>query len=147
VHEQDVVPARRWLRGFACELTEQDRRNAGVFTRWSVLWSLGLVASTFALDGGWVPAGAPAVVVALAPNVFGLFALRAFMRFLRETDELQRKIHLEALAAGFGGGVIFMWGYRLLERAGAPQLDTSDGLLAMILVWAAGLWVGMRRYA
>src|SRR5688572_30573055 len=73
-------------------------------------------------------------------------AVCAYMQFLRNADELLRKVHLEALAFAFGVGAVMMMGYRLAERLGAPSLDVNDPLLVMMLTWLAGQWVGARRY-
>ena len=61
-------------------------------------------------------------------------------------DELQRVIHLEALALGFGGGAIAVCGYRLFERLGAPSADISDAALALAIFYSIGLVRGSWRY-
>src|SRR5215211_4706876 len=53
-------------------------------------------------------------------------AARSYVVFLRGADELLRKIQLEALAMSFGVACIFMIGWRLCERLGAPKLDVDD---------------------
>ena len=73
--------------------------------------------------------------------------VRAYIVFIRNADELLRKIQVEALALSFGTATIFMIGWRLCERLGAPQLDVDDPLLVMVITWAIGQWMGMRRYA
>jgi hypothetical protein len=79
-------------------------------------------------------------IVCLAGSVL------AFIRFLREADELLRKIQLEALGVAFGAGAVFALGYRLCERIGAPKLDVDDGFLLMMIFWTLGQYVGYRRY-
>jgi len=74
-------------------------------------------------------------------------AVLAFIRFLREADELLRKIQLEALGVAFGAGAVFTLGYRLCERIGAPRLDVSDGYLVMMIFWTLGQYLGYRRYS
>jgi hypothetical protein len=86
-------------------------------------------------------------VVALLPTLLGAAVVWSYVTFIRRADELLRKIHLEALALGFGAGVVFMLGYRLFERAGAPELDVSDPILVMMLVFTAAQLLLNRRYA
>ena len=69
----------------------------------------------------------------------------AFRRFLREADELQRRIQLEALALGFGAAVVGAAAYRLLERAGAT--DVSDVIMILAVGYSVGVIAGQRRYA
>ena len=64
-----------------------------------------------------------------------------------DCDELERKIHVEALALGFGVGAVWMMGWRLFERAGAPLLDVNDGLLVMLIAYGVGVALARRRYA
>src|ERR1044072_5487938 len=75
------------------------------------------------LDGGlgWGPAAHPhGGALAALTAVPGLVGIRAYIRFLREADELLRKIQLEALAIAFGVGVLFMMTRRLFARLRGP---------------------------
>jgi hypothetical protein len=67
--------------------------------------------------------------------------------FLRDADELLRRIETEALALGFGAGAVVGLVYPLLEKLGAPALGGHATLLAMMLSWGLGSWLGMRRYS
>jgi hypothetical protein len=137
---------RSWLSLTCPDITPEDRANQNRFAVWALVWSIAFVGASMILESGAVT-GPAAWAVALAPTVCGVLAVWAYVVFLRRADELLRKIHLEALALGFGGGMLFMMGYRLLERAGAPGLDMNDPLLVMCLVWAGTLLVLTRRYS
>lgn len=86
-------------------------------------------------------------MIPAAALFLGVMTVRAYVRFLRNADELLRKIHLEALAIAFGTGAVFMPVYRLCERLGAPKLDSVDPLFVILLAWVFGQWFGGRRYA
>lgn len=86
-------------------------------------------------------------LIAAIPSALGIGLIVSYRSFLAEADELLRKISVDALALGFGAGIVFMAGYRLMERIGAPQIDTSDPIIVMITVWAIAQWIGVRRYA
>jgi hypothetical protein len=81
--------------------------------------------------------------LAVTTPIAGCIVMGAYIRFLRHADELLRKIHLESLALGFGGGLLFIFSYRLFERLGAPQIDTNDAALVMMAFAAIGQWLGM----
>ncbi len=142
------TPKRRWgwLASCAAGMTETDRRNSNRFVLWIFAWAVAFVAATLALKhvpslqgpAGWAVAG--------APDLLGLGAFLAYVRFLRQADELQRRIQLEGLAFGFGVGAFFTMGYRLFERVGAPALDVNDPVLVMFVAWTLGQWLAMRRY-
>ena len=49
-------------------------------------------------------------------------------------------------ALAFGVGVLFMFGYRLLERIGLPTLDVSDPVLPMMISNMVSHFIAARRY-
>lgn len=126
--------------------TPRDRRNYQTFSIWMMSAMLVFVAATLLIDGGFV---APAVGWALTviSIVLMVGSIRSYVLFLRVADELLRKVHLGALAFGFGAGVVGMMGYRLCERLGAPKLDVNDAVLIMLLGWISGQLLGARRYS
>lgn len=135
-----------WLSSCAGALTETDRRNSNRFVLWTLTWAVGFTAAGLALKLLPGLPGYAAWTIAAAPNALGLVALLAYLRFLRQADELVRRIQLEGLAFGFGVGAVFAIGYQLFELAGAPPLDLDDGALVMFLAWALGQWLATRRY-
>jgi hypothetical protein len=143
--KQESVDDRRW--SVFGDLTAKDQRNFSRYSGWLVLWLAVWVAVRVAMEG-WPPAqGGPLSWVLIAAAVApGLVTVAAYMRFLREADELVRSIHLEALALGFGAGALFMLAWRLVEKAGGPALDVNDPLLVMVLVWLLGQALVARRY-
>lgn len=135
-----------WGWGACADAPERDVRNLQRFARWSLAWAVSFVAATFVLAGGVSLPGAAALAVAIVPTLVGAAALAAYTRYLRAADELQQRVQLEALAMGFGVGVLFSMGYRLFERLGAPDLDINDPLIVMLVVWAGWQVVAARRY-
>ncbi len=126
--------------------TPRDARNYRVFSSWMVGSMLVFVAATLLIDGKYIPNALGWGLTGLTV-VLLLASIRSYIHFLRNADELLRKVHLDALALSFGSGVVAMMGYRLCERLGAPKLDVNDPFLVMVLVWALGQWLGTRRYA
>ena len=126
--------------------TPRDGQNYRVFMWWMTGAMVSFVAATFLIDGNFIPSavGWALTVISVALMVV---SMRSYISFLRQADELLRKVHLEALAFAFGAGVVAMMGYRLCERLGAPKLDVNDAALVMLLCWVGGQWLGSRRYA
>ena len=146
--EMETEPRRPWF-SWGCHgfLSERDRRNLRRYNAWVFAFALAFVTSVALLTKTSLgEAAAVAWIVALVPDVLGVMAVRAYVRFLREADELVRKIHLEATALGFGAGVVFILGYSLAELAGAPALDTPIPAAVMLAMAGIGQWLGMRRY-
>ncbi|HET8629938.1 MAG TPA: hypothetical protein VFL91_21165 [Thermomicrobiales bacterium] len=84
--------------------------------------------------------------VALLPVIPLCFALVAFLRFFRRMDELQRKIHFEALAFAFPVTIFLTVGYGFLESVGAPHLPTVLVGPLMIALWGVGAGLASWRY-
>lgn len=133
--------------GWSCgdAMTPRDTEKLRRFNVASLAWAMMFGAATLAIDGFGVT-GLTGWALAIATLVLGLTTMGLYMRFLRAADELLRKIHVEALALGFGAAIVFMLFWRLCERLGAPKLDVVDPVLVMIAFWVAGQWLGLRRY-
>jgi hypothetical protein len=136
-----------WLSWGCGGLSELDRRNLRRYNAWALIFALGFMASIVLLaTTSLTETAVVAWTVALVPDVLGVMAVRAYVRFLREADELVRKIHLEATALGFGAGVVFILGYSAAEQAGAPELEPSIAAAFMLVMAGIGQWLAGRRY-
>ena len=126
--------------------TPRDRRNYQQFTLWMAGAMLTFATATLLIDGGLIPDVVGWVLTATTTALM-VAAIVSYTNFLRNADELLRKIHIEALAVAFGAGIVAMMGYRLCERLGAPKLDVNDPAFGMLLVWIGGQLLGARRFA
>jgi hypothetical protein len=127
--------------------TARDSRNQRRFYVWLFAAMLAYLGATAAIR--WresIPAALSWVLVGLA-LVLSIQATRSYLVFLREVDELLRKIQTEALALGFAAGAALSLLYPLLEGLGAPRLDGEVTAVVMMLSSAAGAWLGTRHYS
>jgi hypothetical protein len=115
---------------------------------WLFIWMLSWVGANIAIKEGWATSSFLAALLALVPTVLGIVMMFAFWKFVREADELQRKIQLEALAIGFGAGLVGGYTAHLLSRGGIlTSLELSEVAAFMMIVYAIATVVGARRYA
>ena len=70
----------------------------------------------------------------------------AYLKFLREADELARKIQFDGIAFAFGVGILLTVGYQMFEWAGAPVLELSTVATIMLVAFSVGQINAMRRY-
>lgn len=126
--------------------TAADRRNQLWFVAWTFAWAATFVVASWVLKNHREAVGVGGWALALLPNIFAIGAMLAYLKFLRNADELLRRIQLEGLAIGFGTGIIFAIGYQLLERAGAPALAVDDFMLVLCGGWVAGQLAATWRY-
>ena len=86
------------------------------------------------------------VPVALLPVIPTIFALAAFLHFLRQMDEMQRQIQLEGIGLSFGATAILTFAYGFLESAGFPPIGLIWILPLMVMLWGLGVALASRRY-
>ena len=84
--------------------------------------------------------------IAFLPIIPSGFALWAFLRFFRGLDELQRRIHMEAVVFSFLATcfITLTWGF--LQNAGLPRFDVTWVAPMLIFLWGLGEAVAKRRY-
>ncbi len=127
--------------------TPRDALNIRIFSVWTMAAAACFITATILIGERIIDRSALAWSLVAVTIVLALLAVRSYLIFLRAADELLRRIQLEGLALGFGAGAVFMLCYRLLERLGAPKLDSNDPFFVMLIFWALGQYIGMRRYS
>ncbi|MDH3439435.1 MAG: hypothetical protein OEM63_01690 [Gammaproteobacteria bacterium] len=135
-----------WLNTLrSCTGTAADRKNRYRFLVWAMAWAATFLGADWGLENHDVQ-GPTAIFIAMIPTLMACGALWAYLRFLRETDELVRRIQLEGVALGFGAGIIFLLSLVSLEDAGFAKLDASDAIALMLVTWAFGQLFATWRY-
>lgn len=127
-------------------MTPAAKRYSVRFVTLMVVYGLAVVGATMGLRM-FDPSGPVKVILAIIPVIPALLALREFVIFLREMDEVQARIHSESLliAAGVVSFAAFTWGF-LESWAGAPAISVINVLPAMALVWGVVLPFVSRRF-
>jgi hypothetical protein len=90
---------------------------------------------------GWLQ-----VLVAIAPVVPVIFVLASIVRLLSRIDEMQRRIHLEAMALAAGITALLALTCGFLENAGMPRLSGFWTFASISLLWAVFAIILQRRY-
>jgi len=135
-----------WQAVKACSGTAADRRNQYRFVAWLFGWGVTFVGASWLLQNNENIGQALAWSIAILPNLFSVAALFAYLKFLREADELVRRIQLEGLAFGFGAGVIFAMACFTLEHVGVPKLTGDRTIFVMMMGWVIGQLAATWRY-
>jgi hypothetical protein len=89
------------------------------------------------------------VAAALMPVIPTAFALRAIAVGMREADELQRRVHLEALSIAYPLAILLLMTLGLLELAvGLKPEDWSyrHVWIYLPMFYFLGLFIAWRRY-
>lgn len=86
------------------------------------------------------------VAITLIPVIPTIFVVIAVMRALRDSDELQQKIQLQAVtfSAIVTGLITFSYGF--LENVGFPHFPTLLVFPLMIALWGIGAGIFTGKY-
>jgi len=91
------------------------------------------------------------VLVALLPALLVLLTLRATMRYVRDSDEMQRRIELESIAIGAGVASAVFLTAGFLQSAGLLAVPAATAMLLVFPTVCVGYGVARvfiaRRYA
>lgn len=104
-----------------------------------------LIGSIAVLTNFELPKAAQ-IVVTLIPVIPTIFVVIAVMRALRDSDELQQKIQLQAVtfSAIVTGLITFTYGF--LENVGFPHLPSLFIFPLMLALWGIGAGIFARNY-
>lgn len=92
------------------------------------------------------PAGLVRWLLLLAPLVPVAFLVPLVIRFMRETDEFERRIVTESLAIAAGVTAILAVTYGFLENAGLPHLSAWWTWGVLMFSWAIARVFVARHY-
>src|SRR4051794_31136585 len=103
----DIVTSVLYSRCMA-ERTNTERRSTGAYLREFTQAMVGyvLVLGTIIVLVDFRTAGAWKYPVALLPVIPALWVMRAVIRHLGRIDEMQRALHVDGMAVGFGVAMI-----------------------------------------
>lgn len=86
-------------------------------------------------------------VLVLIPVAAYVVAMVCYLRLIRQGDELQRRIHLEALAIAFPSSVVAVFACEYLRKAGfIAEFKPDYALMIMLALWGLGFFIAWRRY-
>jgi hypothetical protein len=96
----------------------------------------------------WYSSAALPIIIGFVINTgIGIGLIVAYKRFLKDLDEMEREIQLDALALSVGVTLAGFYSYTILDKAGVvPNLDPSHLIMLMSFTYMAGLIIGRIRY-
>lgn len=121
------------------------RRNLILFSIGMAAYAAVLILSQKILAAG-VEDETARIALLLSPMLPAVFICGVVIRSIRQLDELQRRLQLEALALAFAGTALITFGYGFLEDAGLPRLSMFAVWPLMGVLWLIGGLAGRMRY-
>ena len=132
----------------ACRgLPSRDLKNANIVNLWTISWVVSLGLISFISKSQWYSSGFPTILAFTVQTVIGIGMLLAYVRFVKNLDEMERKIQLDALAVSVGVTVVGFASYSVLDMSGVvPDLKSSYLIALIALTYMAGILFGRIRY-
>lgn len=154
--QQTMTIANRLRRLCGCgDDTAADRRNGRAITIWALVWTAVFLSSLAAMESFGDESLAFSTAALAATALATIPLIRAYVRFVREADELTRMIQLQAMAVAFGAGFVAAVLQRFLERivslipelAAFDPMDFFNPLMVMIVAYSLSVLVLQLRYS
>jgi len=158
-HERKRLGGRvpQLLEGLLRHIDARRRAQQSALALAAVVWVLAFLASLIVVERYGDDSLAVSSVALVVAGVAWVPIVGAYLRFLRETDELTRLIQMQAMAVGFASGLLTILLGRFIERLasflrdplfGPVQLvDITNPAMVMCVTFMATTLVHNRRYS
>ena len=127
-------------------MTTCDPRYRNKMLLWAVVYCGTTAASVYILKTSGIENLALRTVIALTPMLPIFWLGTIIMGCMRNLDELQQKIQLEAVVFAAVLTALFTVAYGFLEKIGYPKLDTIWIFPMLMILWGIGQVIARRRY-
>ena len=126
----------------------QVKKSTNYVFGWGIFWIFATAGVAFGPKNLWNFNTWLTISAVLIHICLGLGMIRVFKQFLLGLDELQRKIHLDAMAISLGIGLVFGCSYEMLEdiKLIPFQPEIPHLMIVMYLTYAVGCILGVRKY-
>ncbi|MCR9182205.1 MAG: hypothetical protein NXH73_04705 [Flavobacteriaceae bacterium] len=127
---------------------KDERKNTIKLALWTMSWVVTLAVATFGPKFIW-DYQLFLTIFAVALNLaIGILMIVANRSYFNNLDELQRKIHIEALAITLGLSMIAGVSYSLLDTTNLIPMDAEIGFLIgfMGITYMISLFINVKRY-
>lgn len=121
------------------------KRYTREFTLAMGLYAVTLIASLSFLNRFDLPQPTR-IIVAVLPALPTVIVFLSILRALRDSDELQQRVHLHAVVFAAVLTALLTFSYGFLEGVGFPKMPTMLVLPLMFGLWGLGLAIFWRRY-
>jgi predicted membrane protein len=115
---------------------------------WTLAWVLSMALIAFGPKLLWSDSVTLELAGILINFLIGMGMIFANRKFINNLDELQRKIHLEAMALALGIAVVTGLSYSMLDVRNLISFDAEISHVVIIigLTYLAGTVIGSLRY-
>ncbi len=115
---------------------------------WTILWVTSLAVVVFGNLYLWTGNNTITTILLIINLIIGVGMIIANIKHLESLDELQRKIHLEAMGLSLGIALILGISYSTMDVTNLINFDAEISHLVIVigLSYFAGVVIGQYRY-
>ena len=115
---------------------------------WVIAWTLSTALATFGPKFIWEGQAILTALGILLNTAIGAGMILSNIRHLKSMDELQRKIHLDAMGIALGVGVVGGLSYSMMDTTNliANNAEISHLVILISLTYMAGILIGNKQY-
>jgi len=129
------------------EYPARNKKSSIQLVIWTLVWTITMVLADKAELFGWYKSDGMALLAIAINTAIGIGMIFAYLRFLKNQDELHRKIQLEALSLAMGVTLVGSFTYSLLVTTGfIVDAEISDIVLLMMFTYVVAVLVSHVRY-
>ena len=123
-------------------------RSTRQLALWTFAWIVTCAFATFGPIFAWNGARLPSIAAVLVNVVVGLGMIQANRQHLLSLDEMQQRIHLNAMGLALGVALVLGLAYSMLDIANVIMFDAEISHLVVVMGITYGLsvLVGFRSY-
>jgi len=125
------------------------KANTKLLKVWSGAWTASMALATFGPRFFW-DFNETLTIISIILNVtLGIGMIFANKNFIKELDELQKKIQMDAMAIALGVAVVFGLSFSLLEQSHVISFKAEISHLVILigLTYLTATIIGRRKYS
>ena len=125
-----------------------NKKNTRLLAYWTLAWLLSMALATFGPKLLWDNQTIFSVIAISINVLIGMGMILANKRHLSGLDEMQKKLHLEAMAISLGVAVVCGLGYSSLDVSNVIAFDAEISHLVILigLIYLGGVIIGNYLY-
>ncbi len=116
--------------------------------RWTLAWVLTMALATFGPQMLWADHKLWTLLAIVLNTIVGFMMILANIRYLKNLDEMQQRIQLEAMGITLGVGLVIGMTYSNLDVSNLISVDAEISILMMIMAVTCltATFIGAKRY-
>jgi hypothetical protein len=126
---------------------KKQMKKSVIFVASTFIWIAMMIFIDKGILYGWFASDLQINLLIAFDTLLGIVVIFMFIKLLKAMDELQRKIHFDALAFSMGATIVASITYSLLTTAQiVKDSETSDLILIMTFCYMASIIYGQVKY-